>query len=197
MNIWVPGEPLPEGWEQFSFVSWINKDIAISSYDMAENSDLLKKDGIECVVSIGEFAPKGIAQNFWHFPDIQDGSLNITYSEIDAVLEAIEEAVNVGKTLVHCTAGVSRSPAFVALYLAISQDLTWEEAREVVYEGRECANIHPYVEGCMINWLDDYLEDQEGRAYDDEIDEEIMAMLEEEYGEIGPGFSIEELEELE
>jgi hypothetical protein len=194
-NIWVPGDPMPEEWNEFSFVSWINKDIAISSYDVAEESDLLEKEEIDCIVSIGEFAPKGVTQEFWLFPNIEDGSLNISFNEIEEVVGAIEEAVRIGKTLVHCTAGVSRSPAFVTLYLAISQDLDWEEAKEIVYEGRECANIHPYIELCLIDWLENYLSEQEEGMYDDEIDEETRVMLEEEYGALGSGFGIEELEE--
>ena len=67
-----------------------------------------------------------------HVLDLDD----FTPPEIVAVLERMDGLLRKGRVLVHCAAGVSRSPFIIALYLAWKQPLTFDEAMEIVARQR-------------------------------------------------------------
>jgi len=61
--------------------------------------------------------------------------------EIDRAIDTLHELVQAGKkVLVHCRAGVSRSPSVVAAYLAKYEGHTLNSALEVVKNGRDIAD---------------------------------------------------------
>ena len=61
--------------------------------------------------------------------------------QIDRAVDTLHELIQQGKrVLVHCRAGVSRSPSVVAAYLAKYQGHTFNSALEVVKNGRSIAD---------------------------------------------------------
>ena len=154
MRIWRPGDPAEK--IDFSFLSWVTDDIAICSYDTACDPDVLRIEEIKTVISIGTFQAIPDDPRIVHegFPFIQDATLDISEKEISDVLNAIENGERRGKTLVHCAAGISRSPGFVTLHLALSRGISWEKAKEIVHRGREKERIHPLTEITLKKYLE-------------------------------------------
>ena len=152
-TIWKPGDPSER--IGLSFLSWITPDIAISSYETACDPEALRIEGIRTVISIGSFQAHPRDPSIVHegFPFIEDATTNI--SEVDAisVLKAIRHGVTRGKTLVHCAAGISRSPGFVTLHLAMTRGIPWDEARGIVHRGRAPERIHPLTEARLKQLL--------------------------------------------
>ncbi len=112
-------------------IDWVNDRIAISEYPSSK-VDLGQFDG---VLNLDKFTPyhhDGI--HHVHLPII-DGPGN-TPEQIVEVLDRLDKLVRRGKVLVHCAAGVSRSPFIIALYLAWKSPLGFEEALDVVARHR-------------------------------------------------------------
>lgn len=67
---------------------------------------------------------------------------------VDIVLEALDQDVNI---LVHCAAGISRSPSVVATAIAHRENITLEDAVELVREER------PEADPCLLDLGENYL----------------------------------------
>jgi hypothetical protein len=157
-NIWKPGDPVEK--TGLSFVSWITPEIAISSYDVASSDEVLKIEGIRTVVSIGrlQVVPSDPSVVHEGFPFIEDGVGNNCDQDLIWALKAIHNGVSRGKTLVHCAAGISRSPGLVTLYLAMTRGLLWDTALTIVRKGRPHAYVHILVEEQLKRCLKDFPE---------------------------------------
>jgi predicted protein tyrosine phosphatase len=156
VEIWVPGDPVPPEIEGFSFVDWITESVAITSYARACDKDILGIEGIDGVVSIGKLSPDAekIGVDVVQFDGIQDATDDISDDDISACVDAIREMSEKGKTLVHCAAGVSRSPGLVALTLCVDRGWDWGEAEAYVRERRGVTDIHPLTQTRLKAWLE-------------------------------------------
>jgi len=75
-------------------------------------------------------------------------------SDFDRGVEIVSEALNLEENvLVHCASGMSRSVTVVATAIADLQDLSFEDALEIVAEHRLEANPHPD----MVDHGEEYL----------------------------------------
>ena len=154
-KIWVPGDPLPPEVEEFHFFDWITDTIAITCYEVACHRDILDIEGVKHIVSIGSLhPPKSLTgrESTW-FQDIEDATTNISFRDITRCVDAIRSLSHRGKTLVHCAAGVSRSPGFVSLALCLDNGWDWDQSKLYVMERRKVAKIHPKLEGRLKEWL--------------------------------------------
>ena len=154
-NIWKPGDKLPEN---MSIIDWITPTLAVGPVDQACDSELMKLEGIKQIISIGSLYPTylypEVGIGHMKFPDIEDASPYIPDEIINILVKAIVTSSKMHKTFVHCAAGVSRSPGFITLALAKLNNLSWEEAKQIVYTKRKVANIHPVTEYRLKRWLD-------------------------------------------
>ncbi|KAJ3067308.1 dual specificity phosphatase 12 [Podochytrium sp. JEL0797] len=116
--------------------------IYISS-DEAGSLDLLQKHGIAFVVSLGHgFTPLFDSQGIvYHLVAIDDETSENALDHFDAAVEFIGAAVSQkANVLVHCMAGVSRAPTFVAAYLMRSLNIGAEEAVASIRTKRDCVD---------------------------------------------------------
>jgi len=152
--IWTPGDPVEK--TDFSFVSWVTPEIAICSYDVASNEEVLDIEGIRTLISIGGMSPSCASSSIKHveFPLIEDATMDISEHDAKRVVMAMGEGSANGKTLVHCAAGVSRSPGFVTLFLAVSKNISWDESKEIVLRGRPQMKMHPLTESRLRQILE-------------------------------------------
>jgi protein-tyrosine phosphatase len=122
--------------DERSTISWITEEIAIGNYLAAQDTELLKREGISSVVSLdGTLAGRAppdlelrIIEAFT-FVDGPGNDLRLFRAAVDAVSRCVKET---GKVLVHCHAGRSRSAIVVAGYLMQSRGLDPEQALDVV-----------------------------------------------------------------
>ncbi len=73
------------------------------------------------------------------------------YKFIDGVILDVKIGLDLGKTLVHCHAGMDKSPFIVAMYLHVHHNLPPLEAYDAVQKRRKKTIMHsewvfPYVE---------------------------------------------------
>ena len=156
-KIWVPGDPMPPEVERFRFFNWITDTIAITSYEAASDRDILDLEGVKYVISIGELSPPQsvIGRKPIHFRYIEDCTSDIDGGDISDCVDAILSHSKAAKTLVHCAAGVSRSPGFVTLALCLDKGWDWDQSLAYVVERRDVAKVHPLVQSRLKEWLAD------------------------------------------
>ena len=155
VEIWKPGDPMPQDVDRFTFFNWVTPTIAICGYDAACDRKVLDIERVEHIISIGELSPSEavVGRTPVRFRNIKDGTTDVRERDITSCVDAIRTWSRAGRTLVHCAAGVSRSPGFVALALCIDNGWDWEESIRYVTERRKLALVHPLLESRLREWL--------------------------------------------
>ncbi|XP_011162477.1 dual specificity protein phosphatase 19 [Solenopsis invicta] len=109
----------------------------LSSQDPVVCNDILKKYEIRHILSIG-------VNILERYPDIQYHICDLLDLPESNILPSIKKCINIIRTsrkeniLVHCNAGVSRSPSIVIAYLMIVMKLSYDEAYDTVKKVRSC-----------------------------------------------------------
>lgn len=113
-----------------AMIDWVTDRIAVSEYPSSK-TDLAQ---FHAIVNLDQFTPYQTTIHHVHVPLI-DGPGNRP-EEVADLLKVLDELVGKGRVLVHCAAGVSRSPFVIALYLAWTQGMPFEEALGIVASRR-------------------------------------------------------------
>lgn len=122
-------------------MNFVTPAVAVGSLDEAANSALLRRHGIEAVLSLTEV-------------DFEAGALHeviavqdrqpLPAAAIGRITAFIHRQVSSRrKVLVHCQMGISRSPALVACYLHEYEGMALEAAIGRIQRARPCADPHP------------------------------------------------------
>jgi protein-tyrosine phosphatase len=123
--------------EHFSashIVSKIDSHIYLSSYKMANNKKALKKYNIKNILTIMPDCQtckkmqkyKNIKYMQVNKKDVKTENLQ---SEFEKTFKFIDDAVNAGENiLIHCYAGISRSPTIIAAYLMKKYNMNRDNA---------------------------------------------------------------------
>lgn len=110
----------------------------LSSQDPAASLELLTQYRIRHVLSVGIALSVKFPNISYHCLDLLDLPESDIFDAANLCVEIIES--NPGEhVLVHCNAGVSRSPAVVIAYLILARNMTYEDAYEKVRSARQCA----------------------------------------------------------
>jgi len=116
-------------------MDWVTKQIAIGNYLDAKNASPAEVDAILCL------RPDCCDENDAAFDilcvPLSDGAGN-NQRFFDEALAFLDDVVSRGeKILVHCHAGRSRSVCIVARYLMLKQNISSQQALEVIALKRE------------------------------------------------------------
>ena len=122
----------------------VEKGLFLGIIQAAQDPFLLRKHNIKCVVNCVE-------EKTQTFPEISYLQLRMKdFTSVDLnlylpkALKFIEDSKVQGKNvLVHCTAGVSRSPTIVIAYVMAKYKVPFEQAFEFVKKKRPCISPHP------------------------------------------------------
>ncbi|XP_066586215.1 dual specificity protein phosphatase 19 [Prorops nasuta] len=117
-------------------ISCILPGLFLSSQDPATTIDILKQYNIHHILSIGvdlDIKFNGIQYYKYDLLDLPESDL------LPSMKSCIEIINNCRKEniLVHCNAGVSRSPSLIILYLMVLEKIPYEEAFEKVKSTRK------------------------------------------------------------
>lgn len=122
-------------------LTWIRPEIAISDYAAALDVEFREEAMIGSILCLDGLVAPEVADSA---PDLRvevvplrDGEGNdpkVFAAAVDILIKLVEEAPPV---LVHCHAGLSRSPAVVASYLMRQEGLSAEEAIKAIAALRE------------------------------------------------------------
>ena len=125
-------------------MDWITPDIAIGDADDARRFTVLQSAGIAGILSLNGW-PNGAANNHgltWRCVELIDGHGNSVYRLHEAIGQ-LHALLTMGKVLVHCMEGVSRSPLVVASYLADQAARPFEDCLQEVAKLRRWAAPQP------------------------------------------------------
>jgi atypical dual specificity phosphatase len=122
----------------------ITERIYIGGIAEASNEHFIKGNEIGAVLALCEDLPdshKGVALVHVPFADTQFA----TDAEIARAVRALHNmhAKSESRILVHCHAGISRSPTVVAIFLALKNGWSFKRALEYVERGRPVAWPNP------------------------------------------------------
>jgi hypothetical protein len=125
-------------------LDWITDEIAIGNCDDARRFSVLCDAGIAGILSLngwpnGAINPHGLA---WRCVELIDGHGN-PVSRLHDAISQLHELVTLGKVLVHCMQGVSRSPLVVASYMADRAARPFAECLEEVSQLRKWVALQP------------------------------------------------------
>jgi len=133
-------------------ISWITDDLALSSRAPAQDAEIIWDNGFKTIISVGE--SQAVEGRGWQVLPFRNVGVDHAPAALLAeIVTAIGEALTRGKTLVHCTAGESRSAGIVTLYVAVSRGLEWSEALAIVQERRPVVNIGEDMAETLGTWL--------------------------------------------
>lgn len=118
-------------------VAQILPGLFLSSQDPVGNIEILLAHNIRSILSIGINAPiKFDSITYYHCELLDLPESNLTFP-IEKCIKIIDKN-RVENILVHCNAGVSRSPTIVISYLMASEKLSFDQAYQKVKEVRSC-----------------------------------------------------------
>jgi dual specificity phosphatase 12 len=119
--------------------------IYIGAYHAAQDLDYRNEHGITHILNCTPDPHVGLKSFQVRQININDGN-EIPRDELMFAVATITAAVQQGgKILVHCHAGISRSPGIVCAYL-MSIGFSWDEALDIVRRARPQAYPHPNIE---------------------------------------------------
>jgi len=114
----------------------------IGSCTSGSDQNMLKKLGVKTIVNVHQhYDPKIDTMEQFHFTLI-DGEDN-DWETIMQILEIVNEQRSMGNILVHCCAGMSRSPFIAVSYLVVKEGLDVDKALQIVAEKQPFISIHP------------------------------------------------------
>lgn len=116
----------------------VEKKLYLTDMMAANDLKILKKYGIEGVISLGGFheqpsyiVHEGIHYNHIYIDDCENEPISQYFDDAIWFIDKID-----GPVLVHCWAGISRSSTIVIAYLIKQKDMTFQEAVNYVQERR-------------------------------------------------------------
>lgn len=108
----------------------VSEELFLGSLDDADQLALRNPQKIKTVVILCADKPESISKGmrYVHIPvsDVRP----IPRALFDSVMSAIEDGIKVGRVLVCCGAGMSRSPSLLAAYLHRTEFLRFDDALE-------------------------------------------------------------------
>lgn len=118
-------------------IACIMPGLFLSSQDPAVNIEILEKYNIKHILSVGinlDLKFNGI--NYYHCEllDLPESDILLTIKRCISIIDKNRHE----NILVHCNAGVSRSPTVVISYLMASEHLSYDGAFEKVNSKRSC-----------------------------------------------------------
>ena len=150
---WLWNGDGPDGEDRIDFITG---DLAVGSLVAASDLDTLTRRGIRAVVDASnrEENPRfpGI---LYHEVPIDDPDERLA-EFVPGVVAFVDEARRHGPVLVHCVAGVYRSPALAVCYLHERHGLSLPAALDHVRSRRAQANPHPL----FLRVIQEYYQDR-------------------------------------
>ena len=120
-------------------MDWITDLVALGDFE-----DSRDPDGVDAVLNVAAEAPVLHDLPCLHLK-IEDQQ-PISPRDLRQALGFLADRTTVGhRVLVHCWAGVSRSPAIVAAFMTITAGLSADEALKIIQEKRPKADPDPVV----------------------------------------------------
>jgi len=150
---WLWNGDGPDGEDRIDFITG---DLAVGSLVAASDLDTLTRHGIRAIVDASnrEENPRfpGI---LYHEVPIDDPDERLA-EFLPGVVAFVDAARRHGPVLVHCVAGVSRSPALAVCYLHERHGLSLPAALDHVRSRRTQANPHPL----FLRVIQEYYQDR-------------------------------------
>ena len=124
----------------------------ISGSHFAKDLKELEKNKINAICTAAEIDfkyPENFKHRVFHIEETFDQDISFTFVP---VFDFIERNRKEGNVLVHCTSGISRSPALLIAYMMQKYNINFDQALERIRNKRPCAEPN----GCFIKQLTEF-----------------------------------------
>jgi protein-tyrosine phosphatase len=143
--------PIIENYKHKDTMSQITKYIFLSSYNIANDHNILQKNNIKYILTImsdDNNCVEPFCRKMKHYNDIKYFKINKNDVFVENIMESFEDAYkfideaieNKQNILVHCYAGISRSPTIVASYLMKKLCISRDQALDMIKQKRHIIN---------------------------------------------------------
>jgi protein-tyrosine phosphatase len=109
----------------------------LGNYSASRNRDFLASHNVTHILTVaGEIEPEYPAEFVYKIVDIDDWHEEDIAKHFKNCFDFIDQGIQSGGVLVHCLAGISRSPAIVTAYLMQKHSMALQEALDAVKSKR-------------------------------------------------------------
>lgn len=130
--------------KSYSDYNMITDKIYLGNSDTAKDKELLKDRGITHILVCGYFLHKFHPDDFiYKVIEIDDCLTDRIDKYFKECIEFIESS---HKVYVHCRAGISRSSSIVIAFMMWKHKLSYEDAKNLVQDKRDCISPNPNFE---------------------------------------------------
>ena len=121
----------------------IKENLYIGSYRAAKKLKKLRKEGIKAIVNLMEKKKYDPRPEFTYLYKPLKDRTYIPSEDLHEIMTFINDKIEIGKVLVHCNSGISRSGGIIIARLLIENpNWTWDDARTYV---RKFSKISPHL----------------------------------------------------
>ena len=136
-------------------MDWITQELALG--DMKDSYDVPPE--IDLVLNAATEVPTGHDKPCLRLP-IWDGQ-EIPFELLDRARRFLEASDEAGyKVLVHCVAGISRSPSIVAMHIALKRNIKFCDALDLVRAKRPQVEPAYAIAKSVVLYIDQYRKSQ-------------------------------------
>merc|ERR1712242_64465 len=148
--------PIPNSDEPKSYGNEIIPGLYITDISQASSEEFIAGNKITAIVTLSSHEiPVSITQKLrqYKFIKILDNCQANIQNYFEECFKFIEENLkNDGRVVVHCQAGISRSPTIVMAYLMKKWECSWLDACNYVQKKRSCAAPNFSFIGQLLNF---------------------------------------------
>ena len=140
----------------------ITDNVYLGNSSDAKNANLLQVNGIKSVLNVAidlDYGKEWASQTFYDILPCKVGLIDGRGNSFDKFVLAVKTLnylSDMGKVLIHCHEGRSRSPAVLAAFLACKDKISFDDALRSIWQKRQIVNPAPPLVDLGVKFVEKF-----------------------------------------